>query len=344
MPARLPPDLLDRSAEESSRLLALYHLDQIDRAQRRLIQALEPEALHDFRVGLRRLRSCIRAYRAQLKGSVTGKARDRLRELTRATNPGRDAEVALIWLREQAGRLGPEDASGLFWFTGRLEGRKHDMLDPATAQAGRKYLKTVGKLRRKLGILEIEVGPNPPAKPATFGQVTGGLIRQEVIRLREDLKLLRDVSQIEEAHQARISVKRLRYLLEPVARRERRARALIPRLKEGQDLLGKHHDMRILADEIASARSGLPGSNGAGLAGLEHGLATLERLAVEEASASFQRFQSLWNGEREGRTITRVDEIASSLVEGSGDREISATIVSSGQPAAPAANQFLGRQ
>jgi len=319
MPARLPSDLLDRSAEESSRLLALHYLDQLDRAQRRLDEALEPDALHDFRVGLRRLRSCVRAYRAELKGSVTGKARGQLRKLTRATNAGRDTEVQLAWLREQAARVATEDAQGLFWFTGRLEGRKHDTLDRATAQASRKYRKAAGKLRRRLGILRIEVGPNPARKPATFGQVTGELVRQQVVQLQDDLRRLRDVTQVDEAHQARIAVKRLRYLLEPVTRHDRRARALIPRLKEAQDLLGKHHDMHVLSGEIASARTGLSGSNGAGLAGLENGLATLERLAAEDAAVSFERFQSLWSGGREGRVLGRAGEVAKLLVEGSGE-------------------------
>ena len=70
---RLPPDLLDRSAQESSRLLALSYLDQIDDAHRRLSDPLASGGLHDFRVGLRRLRSALRAYRAHLKGSVKGK-------------------------------------------------------------------------------------------------------------------------------------------------------------------------------------------------------------------------------------------------------------------------------
>jgi len=88
MPPRLPSNLLDRSAQEASRLLLLSYLDQIDAAHARLGNQLDQEALHDFRVGIRRLRSAIRAYRAELEGSVNGKMRRRLRVLARATNDG----------------------------------------------------------------------------------------------------------------------------------------------------------------------------------------------------------------------------------------------------------------
>jgi CHAD domain-containing protein len=316
MPTRLPRDLLDRSAPESSRLLALDYLDQIDRAQRQLSDPQDGEALHDFRVGLRRLRSCVRAYRAQLKGSVSGKLRDRLRELTRATNAGRDTEVQLTWLRKQAERMGSEETKGFFWFTGRLEGHKLESLDPATAEIARRYSKLASKLRKRLGILRIEVGNDPAKKPATFGQITGELIRQQVIRLQADLVRVRDVLHVDEAHRARIGVKRLRYLLEPVARRNRRARALIPRLKEAQDLLGEHHDMYVLAGAVTAARPSASGNDGEAYAALQRGLETLERLAGEQALAAFERFQSLWEGEAAGRVLRRVDEIGRSLEEG----------------------------
>src|ERR687890_1341184 len=98
MTARLPLDLLERSAPESARLLALSHLDAIDRARLRLGDGLDGEALHDFRVGIRRLRSAIRAYRDELEGSVGGKERRQLRNLARATNDGRDLEGQPDWV------------------------------------------------------------------------------------------------------------------------------------------------------------------------------------------------------------------------------------------------------
>ena len=306
MPSRLPHDLLERSARESARLLALTYLSQIDRAQSRVGDSQDAEALHDFRVGLRRLRSALSAYREQLDDSVTKKMRNRMRDLARATNGGRDAEVQLAWLERQAGRLGADDPPGYFWLLGRLGGRKQEVHDPATAEAARRYAKVAGKVRRALGVLRIELGNGRDHRPATFGRVTGGLISHQLAQTREELGRIRDGKDFEQVHRARIALKRLRYLIEPVARRNRRARALVQRFKEVQDLLGEHHDLHALAEEIESLRADLPES---GHLGLETGLATLARRAEDEAGLAYHRFQALQGGELSGRILTRADEL-----------------------------------
>lgn len=316
MTARLPSDLLDRSAEESSRLLALSYLNQIEGAQARLADPRDAEALHDFRVGLRRLRSSTRAYRSQLRGSVTKKMRQRLRKLTLASNAGRDTEVQLDWLRKQAEQLGPEDTQGLSWLIGRLEGRKYETVDPATAEVGRRFVKAATKFRPRLGTLRVEIGAGHREKHPSFGQVTGELIRQQAAHLPDDLERVREAANVEEAHKARIGIKRLRYLLEPVARRTSRARALITRLKEAQDLLGHLHDMHVLSGEIASSIAALAASPPGSVSGPQRGLHALERLASEEAAAAFESFSALWGGERGRRFLMRAGELGTSLADG----------------------------
>jgi CHAD domain-containing protein len=312
MHTRLPSDLLDRSAQESSRLLALSYLSQIDRARDRLDDPLDREALHDFRVGVRRLRSVIRAYRTELEGSVTGKMRRRLKDLARATNDGRDVEVQLTWLGRQADRLAPEDGRGFFWFAGRLEDRKQAKHDHAIADVARRYEKLAIKLRKALGVLRIELDVGQGQRAMTFREATGALVHRQVARVREDLGRIRDSSDADQVHRTRISLKRLRYLLEPIARRQRRASALVRRFKEAQDLLGEHHDMHVLSSTIAALRAGLPAS---GFSGLEPGVDTLARMADEAAKAAFDRFQSLWSGEQGNRILTRADELGRALEE-----------------------------
>lgn len=310
MPARLPSDLLNRPAREASRVLALSYLDQIDRAQRRLGDSLDPEALHDFRVGLRRFRSCLRAYRVPLKGSVTGRMRSEVRELARATNAGRDTEVQLAWLRAQAGQLGAEDTAGFFWLVGRLEGRKQETHDADLALIARRYTKAALRFRRALGTLRIELDDGRAQRLATFGEVTGGLLRQQVARFQAALGRIRDASDAEAVHRARIAAKRLRYLLEPLSRGNRRAGAIVRRLKEAQDLLGQHHDMHVLTSSIASLRTG---SSGSSFSEVENGLAILARFTIEEATVAFERFHSLWGGDLANRILTRAEDLGKSL-------------------------------
>ena len=313
MTARLPPDLLSRSAEEASRLLALNYLDEISRAEARLADPSETEALHDFRVGLRRLRSSIRAYRAQLKGSVSKRMRRRLRSLTLATNAGRDTEVQLAWLRQQAEHMAADETEGLAWMIGRLEGRKSEALDTVTAGAARRFIKTATKLRPRLGTFRIEVRTGRGHERPSFGQVTGELILRHVAELSRDLKAVRKAEDGIEVHTARIGAKRLRYLLEPLTRRAPRVKSLVDRLKALQDLLGDLHDMRLLADEIESSLATLSSNSNGRPSGTVAGLIALQRLATQQAAAAYTNFESQWSAGRAKQFLSRAEELGRNL-------------------------------
>jgi CHAD domain-containing protein len=315
MTARLPADLLTRSAEEASRLVALAYLDEAGRAERRLSDPLDSEALHDFRVGLRRLRSCTRAYRPQLKGSVSKRMRRRLRDLTRATNPGRDTEVQLAWLHQQAGQLGPGDTQGLAWLIGRLEGRRYEALDAVTTEVARRFTKLGTKLRPRLQTFQVEVRTGRGQERPSFGRVTGELIRTQAGELAERLQAVRKADDVSEAHTARIAAKRLRYLLEPLLRRVPGSKGLVQRLKEVQDLLGQLRDRHVLADEIAASLAGLARNQSDRPSGPEAGLITLQHLAREDAGALFAAFQDRWAQAGATRFFHRTEELGRSLMQ-----------------------------
>jgi CHAD domain-containing protein len=317
--ARLPADLLSRSAEEAARLLALAYLDEINRAKRRLSDPLDTEALHDFRVGLRRLRSCIRAYRGHLKDSVSKKIRRRLRDLTAATNAGRDTEVQLGWLHQQAGRLGPGELEGLAWLIGRLEGRKFETLDPVTADVASRFSKASSKLRPRLRTFRAEVRAGPGRDRRSFGPVTGELIRSHAGALGETLRGLTGQQNAAQAHATRIAAKRLRYLLEPLLRRTPGAKRLIGRLKELQDVLGDLHDMQVLSQEIDSSLAllsqGKPERTRAAIAGLN----ALHRMVDEKARAGLADFHTKWGDDQADRFFRQIGELVTGLMRTDGD-------------------------
>lgn len=311
MAARLPADLLKRSAEEGARLVALTYLEEIGRAERRLADPRDVEALHDFRVGLRRLRSCIRAYRGSLKGSVSKKMRRRLRDLTLATNAGRDAEVQLGWLRQHAGQLGAGETEGLAWLIGRLEGRQHEVVNPITSSVARRTVKVAARLRPRLEIVQLVVRTGPRQARCSFAQVTGELICSHVGQVGKKLKAVSSAEQIMEVHEARIAAKRLRYLLEPLSRRLRRAASLVGRLKQLQDVLGDLHDLQVLGNEIVSSLVTLEAANPP--SGALPGLLALQRLAHEQSQTTFAGFQAQWADARAARFLTRADEVGRTL-------------------------------
>ena len=88
-PMALPSDILLRSAEEAARRIALEFLAEAHAASRRLDDSEDAEALHDFRVAVRRLRSTTRAWRAELRKSISKRHRRALR--ASRPRPGADA-------------------------------------------------------------------------------------------------------------------------------------------------------------------------------------------------------------------------------------------------------------
>ena len=245
--------LLSRSPEEGARLLALSFLDQAAAARPRLADAADTEALHDFRVGLRRLRSCLRAYRACLEESVPKKLARKLRRLASSTGPGRDAEVQIEWLRGRRSHLSSYHRAGLAWLLGRLEERMRDAYAKLAAEVDRDFLELEKELRPRLSVYRTEVHLDAAAPLTTLGETTAGILRSQVEELEDHLARIADAEDEKEAHEARISAKRVRYLLEPFVEEIPGAGAIVKRFKVLQDLLGDLHDAHVLELEIAEA-------------------------------------------------------------------------------------------
>lgn len=250
--ANVPLDLLTRPVEEATRVVALDRLDAAAAALDRRQEDDDPDALHDFRVSLRRLRSLIRAYRPYLQGAAPQRVRRRLRRLIRATNAGRDAEVLLDWLRVQHEALTARERVGWRWFAARIEAREHAAGEALTGVAAR-FGKVNQRLRRRLASYRMTVELGSDAPPAdTFGRATAEAARALAHDLAERLAQPPDPTDAATVHATRIIAKRLRYLLEPVASAVG-ADATLERLRGLQDLLGELNDAHVASRELAQA-------------------------------------------------------------------------------------------
>src|SRR5262245_11190655 len=223
--------LLSRSPEEGARLQALSFLDQAAAARQRLADPEDTEALHDFRVGLRRLRSCLRAYRGELEDAIPKKLARRLRRLARSTGPGRDAEVQIEWLRGRKPHLSSYHRAGLAWLLDRLEERMRGAYAKLTAEVDRDFVEIERELRAHLSVYRTEVHLDAAQPPATLGDTTAAILRSQVAELEDHLARIADAADESEAHRARISAKRVRYLLEPFADEVAGAAAVVKRFK-----------------------------------------------------------------------------------------------------------------
>jgi CHAD domain-containing protein len=245
--------LLSSPPEEGARRLALSYLDQAAAARPRLDDPTDTEALHDFRVGLRRLRSCLRAYRPYLADSVPKKLARRLRRLAASTNPGRDTEVQIEWLRGRASHLSSYNRAGLTWLLARLEERMRAAQAEMEAELADEFAEIEEGLRRRLSVYRTEVRLDGSKTRPTLADATAEIVREQVAELESHLSLVEDVEDQEEAHEARISAKRLRYLIEPLAEEIPGAGPVVKRFKALQDLLGELHDAHVLELELAAA-------------------------------------------------------------------------------------------
>ncbi len=249
----MTPDLLSRPPEEGARLLALSFLDQAAQARPRLADPADTEALHDFRVGLRRLRSCLRAYRAYLEKSIPKKLAKRLKRLAGSTGPGRDTEVQIEWLRGRRSHLASHHRAGLDWLLARLEERMQEAYEEMREEIEHEFLEVEEELRRRLSVYRTEVHLDPFEPRETLGTATAAILHRQIAELEAHLAKVEDPEDEEEGHEARISAKRVRYLLEPLVPEIEGAAPVVKRFKALQDLLGDLHDSHVLETGLAQA-------------------------------------------------------------------------------------------
>jgi CHAD domain-containing protein len=249
----LPDDLLLRSDEEAARRLALKALSAARAAERRLDDRSDPEALHDFRVAIRRLRSLLRAYRPQLQGAVRKKDRARLRELQQTTGGGREADVALEWLTKQQQDLAPECLTGLNWLSAKLLARRRECSEALDDEVRETFKRTAEKLEERLAVMRTEQNLLADRPHVSFARTLANLTEAHATDLLVQLGQIARMDDAKALHEARIKSKRLRYLLEPVRAYVDEATPVVKKTKRLQEVLGELNDVHVLMDEIDRA-------------------------------------------------------------------------------------------
>jgi CHAD domain-containing protein len=280
---RLDPELLDGSPAAGARVLALGRLADAEEAAARLADPADAEALHDFRVAIRRTRSTLRLLSPALKGALTDKQLRRLAKVARRTGPARDGEVLIAWLDEARGRLGAPYRGALDWLLDRLELRR--------AAALPRFHRLAPRLTHRLSARPGAVA----GAPASLAALLAVALRTQARALREALGAVVGGEDAAGLHRARIEGKRLRYLLEPlrgVAGAD--AAQAVEALKGLQDLLGTWHDRHLAREALAgalveAAADRARRGRGAGSGDLRPGLLALDQLAARDAAEAYGR-------------------------------------------------------
>lgn len=248
-----PAGLLTLCAARAVRMIALAQLDAAVAAYGRFDNPDDPEALHDFRVALRRLHSCMQTYQDVLSDTVSKKSQKQLRRFARATNEARDTEVRIEWLRPQENHLPARQRIGWLWLLERLEARKAKAYDEIRARVIKDFLRLEPKLRKQLRRYTVAYDLDGQAHETPFAEIIGKHIKQHGKEMERALWRAASSADVQTLHNTRIQVKRLRYLLESMQEEIKDGKQIIKQLKELQDLLGDLHDAHLHAQEIALA-------------------------------------------------------------------------------------------
>src|SRR5215212_2490990 len=252
MPAPDTP-LLPLPTKRAARAIALGWLGEATEAAERLAAGEDPEALHDYRVALRRLRSCLRAHAEVLDESVPKKAARRLRAVARATGVSRDAEVHLAWLREQLAGLRPHRRVGAQWLIDRTEREKADADAELLRETADDFARVRHTLERALASYTTTARLDASSDEPPYAELASRLIEEHAAELERHLAAVSSPADRDQAHEARIAGKRLRYLLEPLGDELDGVAPVLNRLKVLQDALGELHDTHVFCEEITEA-------------------------------------------------------------------------------------------
>lgn len=273
---------LQQSSARVVRVIALELLDLALTAAGRLGGHARPddaEALHDFRVATRRLRSWLRAWQPRLSDSVTARSRRRLRRIARATGPARDAEVHLEWLRSERTKLRGRQRTGADWLIATLEDEQRAARADVVASA-RALESAHAKLSKQLHRYTLRLHPDRDADDDPFGEALGELAREYAADLRRRLGAVHDAGDDAKAHRARIAAKRLRYVLEPFAGARDHGAEIVERLTALQQLLGDLHDTHVFSGEVTAASAA---------AAAEQAMAVSEAVVEDAPATELQR-------------------------------------------------------
>lgn len=227
-------------------------LQRLSRALNRHITAAlkgDDAGVHQARVTSRRLREAVPVLATGLTGSKAGKARKKIRRVTRALGTVRELDVTVQLLDELArspnvSRDAVEDVRTRVMkerdgrrklMIERLERVKTDKLDRRLASVGEALDQAITEPWRK------------------------ALAARLLTRSRRLLDVMTDAGHMyapERLHAVRIAAKKLRYGLELASDSGlKQAAPHVRTIKRAQDMLGKLHDLQVLQTHVAAVQA-----------------------------------------------------------------------------------------
>jgi CHAD domain-containing protein len=250
-----------RASRPTTRLL-----QRLSASLKRLVpKAMEGDdrAVHQARVTTRRLREAVPVLATGLKDGKPGKARRKVRRLTRALGTVRELDVTLSLLDELARvphvpRPAVEDVRARV--IEERDARRKVMLE----RLERVNLEKLDKRLRSVEAALEESAIEP------WRKALGSRLLSRARKLGAAMDDAGNLYGPERLHAVRISAKKLRYGLELAADSGvQEAAAHVRTIKRAQDMLGKLHDLQVLQGHVGAVQSGSPQGRAQSRAALE---------------------------------------------------------------------------
>lgn len=288
------------SASEAARIIHLSLIETMRRNESGILQDIDSEFLHDFRVAIRRARSALAQIREVFGADLTGWAKDELKWLGDETTPLRDLDVFLLDLPELRHRLPATEQAALDPFRVYLTKRRQQAFDRCCeALRSRRYRDFIDHWQQALAIQPGgDRHPRNADHPAIY--LASARIRKLYRRVRADGLAITDASPPEALHELRKDAKKLRYMIEFFQSLYDPAEiaALIKELRRLQDVLGRYQDCEVQRQALAQFAEDMQAEGAAPAATLLALGQIAESTAREEADLrtqytdSFRRFDS----------------------------------------------------
>jgi CHAD domain-containing protein len=224
----------------------------------------QADALHQMRIGLRRLRAAISLFADLVSGTELDRIKAELQWITKELGPARDLDVFAVEVLQPLQQAHPQNDD---------MAELHCSYGQRRAEA---YAQAAGSIRSdrfRTALLDIaewvEIGPlthlDDPDREAKRNRPAAEHARKELRRLRKRIKAWGDEMDelsVSQLHKLRIRTKRLRYGTEffsatfPGKKAAKRREKSLEALKDLQDALGKLNDLAMRHTLVAGESIG----------------------------------------------------------------------------------------
>jgi inorganic triphosphatase YgiF len=236
---------------QAARKIVGVHLRRLRRYDPGTRLGTDPEAVHDMRVAIRRLRAAVRTFGSGMSTALRSYLEVELPWLGQLLGAVRDFDVQLDHVARYAAAALPSHRAALTSFRDYMQAERARCREAMLAGLdSQRYFRLLRRMEQ-LAFGRPPVRPRNAAARETIAHVGRRALKKTFRRLLERGDRIHTAPTPEDLHQLRIRAKRLRYTLEflrditgkPGAR-------FIKRLVKLQDLLGAYHDAVVAAELV----------------------------------------------------------------------------------------------